>query len=233
MNVWGLLTIAVIVKAADLSNLEKLNLSKLDNGHFDAIFIPDFDKNDEWFENSKNLAKNIPFLSKDLTYCYFNVLKIMDLPGVKNLSKPLEYVNFIKDPCLTILAVFEDFEDLKSAAKQIKVPHHPYFFATNLDNKLQIFEVQTFADRIQKIDSANIRERRSNLSGVSIRMVKHPADRFWIFMEHLQTKLNFTVEEVAFEGFGALVDGKWNGAVRQLIDNKIDVGKLNKYRILQ
>ena len=233
MYVWGLLMIAAIVKAADLSNLEKLDFSKLDNGHFDAIQIQDCDKDDEWFEKSKNLAKNIPFLSKDHTHCYFNVLKIMDLPGVKNLSKPSEYVNFIKDPCLTIMAIFEYLEEIKSASKLIKIPQHPYFFATNLDNELQIFEVQTFAQKIQKIDETNIRERRFNLSGVSIRMVKRPTDRFWVFMEYLQAKLNFTIEEVAFEGYGSLVDGKWNGAVRQLLDNKIDVGKFNSFRTLQ
>ena len=143
---------------------------------------------------------------------------------IQNLSQPSEYVNFIKDPCLTFLTIYENHQDLEQALK-IKIPGQTYFFATNLVKDPKIYEVQTYSNSIKEIGLYDTSKRRSNLNGATIRIIDVKVDSFSPIIPLLKKKLNFTTEGIEYKGYGSLVDGKWNGAIEQLLNQELDIGK--------
>ena len=214
-----------IVSSINLSSLDKLDLSALDYGNFNGLFIQDMD-NDEKLEILKNLAMKLPLLTKDPKICTFPVLEVSNLEKIQSLSIPSKDTSYLKDPCLTLIMIFDDYQDLEMLAKTVQIPGQPYFFAIKLQEDLEVFEVQTYSRKVVPVNSQNVLERRSDFNGAPIRMTIHKDDKFWMFMEHIQKSMNFTTEEVNFEGFGNLLNGSWSGSIKQLMENEIDIAPL-------
>ena len=193
--------------------------------YFDSLLVSQDGQSDSWLESTLELAKKFPLLSKDPPNCTFNVLKVINPKDILTLSKSPESTKFIKDPCLTLIVIFEDFQDLESSAKNLQIPLQPYFFATVPDIR-EIFEVQTFSRKIFLVNNSDANQRRADFNGQQIRITRFPGkDSFWKLFPILQKRLNFTVKEVKNEGYGALINGKWSGAIKQLINSEIDMGQ--------
>ena len=209
-------------KSFDLHMNDKL---RIDFEYFDAFLLDQMDADDTSFENAKVQALTHFIVSKEPDNCQMgNILKVVDLKELKVYSKSQNYIEYIKNPCLTFMATFENEQNLKSIMKDVRIPGQPYIFAMNKDGVL--FEIQIFSQRIVQIKKGvSTMERRSDFNGAKVKLVDYEVDLYRTFLPIVRNQLNFTIEKVDYQGYGSIMDGKWNGAIKQLIDSEIDVGK--------
>ena len=209
-----LLFCIVSTNSVAFAPIENLKLSDLGDTLIDTVMISESQDTDELVETTKNIAKDKPLIVKEVSNCFWNVLMIATLQKLQNLSNPDKYINYIKNPCLNILAITEELEPLKT----IKIPGQPSFFTMRGDD---IFEIQTFSQKI--IPFSKKLENKFDFNGAKIRLLNNPGEWSRIYIPFLQSQLNFTISEVEFKGYGYLANGSWTGSIGQLINNEIDV----------
>ena len=163
---------------------------------------------------------------------------------------------FVKDPTVSFLV----FLDSQEQVKDITVPkspgqHQSYYFIAelNIKQEMAIFEVQRYSRSVAKVleihstgevkwISKDPLSRRTNLQGISIRGSIKEATKvngsltgfFGEYLSVFQRQFNFTLDPVPHSGYGSkFSNGSWNGNILQLINNKVDFGKLIIQQFLQ
>ena len=196
----------------------------LDEQKYNEILMPKAETDDDLLEMTKILAEKHFIATIEPKDCYLEyILKIDFLNQMK--SDPSNYQDFIKDPCITILALYENRSDLEFALKHFRIPGHPYFFALNTEGVL--VEVQIYSQKIVPVlqNETDITIRRYNLNGALVKVVQLEDDPFHKLLPAMEKRLNFSIKYVDFKGFGALNGERWNGVINQLIKHEVDVGK--------
>ena len=203
--------------ASVFCNISVIDLYQIENQIYDAVLFTDL--NDAKMENIKKFAYKYPILTRKPSDCLGHILEIIPLHKVNMVT--YEFMDFIKNPCKTLMVTFTSFQDLQEILRQnVKIPGHPYIFAID-ENSSEIFEMQFYAQKIVPVSqNGSIFERRSDMTGAIIRLTMPKAN---IELEKFQKFFNFTIKQVEFKGYGQFKKGKWNGAVGQLLENEIDV----------
>ena len=134
--------------------------------------------------------------------------------------------NFIKNPCVTFLVIFDE------EIEMITVKNQPYVFALHQE---KLYEIQSFSGKIIEINSEKY--SRQDFNGAVLRMTKSPSvygldksgdltGRMGEILKYFQEKFNFSIELEPWESYGALMPNQtWSGAIGQLVSDKIDFGK--------
>ena len=234
MQIALLLLIFMCGKMADAINLDKLakiDFSMLDEQVFDALVIHELEMNDQKFEEVKNLAFDFNILPLESQDCSSHVLKVISLDSLTNMFENTsnEFGGFVKNPCLSFLVTFEDFNALKKAAEDVRIPRQPYIFAVKqTDMKLELFEAQFFSKRIIPITSSYFsNQRRADMNGAILKIVHDVTDPWEKeLVQIMGNHFNFSWNIIDFKGYGVIDQGEWNGAIKQLLEHEIDFGEI-------
>ena len=167
--------------------LNKIDWFGIDHQIYDAVlFISTQD--DLKIEEIKSYAEEIPVVTSKPNNCG-NFLTIESFDNLKYLLKPAKQMDFIKDPCLTLLVIFSNFAELRNSVKNMKIQGQPYIFALNKESS-EIFEIQFFSNKIVSISGfENPLERRLDFHGAKVRIWRDSLDSWIPFVEN---QFNFT-----------------------------------------
>ena len=230
------------------SCLSEINFSKIDTKLHDTILIS-YDFNDEKLDQLVDDMTNLKlFVATNQKTCYGNTLKLVDQNSFCNTSKM-----FIEDPCHDLLIIYdEEFDFFNKTA--------PPYFALKVDDKqnpIELFEILTYAKKKvligQRINddfiilNEDFHERRSVFNGAKIRITITPFMPFFEFdhdgnpsgiigdaLNLFQKRFNFTIDWISFHGHGTIsANGSWTGAIKDLINNDLDVGNFSAFLFIR
>ena len=132
--------------------------------------------------------------------------------------------------------------DLEAVLNKQIIQNHPYIFAIKEKSKdiFELYEIQTYSKKIIWISTwnakskylissnENVLQRKQNFHGATLRVTFSNRDEvmekelFSLF----QKKFNFTVDSKPFHGYGRILgDGTRTGAIYDIIEDNIDLGK--------
>ena len=214
--------------AFPLEIVKNILTKTIDNQDFKGVQLmqnQDFD--DLTLDQMRTFAHQGSILSTEQENCQVPMLRIKYFESVENEN--IASVNpFYKNPYFTLLIIYKNLDELKD----LKIPGQPYFFAikeneTKLEN---LFEIQTFSQKVVQVFNEDgsvksILDRRSDFNGAEVRVIIRKEDKMQLLLPLVKKYFNFTTKSVKYESYGSKIDGKWNGAIRQLLDNELDLGK--------
>lgn len=224
------------------SSLRDIDFTQIDSQAFDTILIQYELSDTNVDELVTDIAEMSLYFSTNDEFCYKNALKIIDeTAGISNHSK----IPFISNECFTKFVIYKmDFDFFSSP--------EPYYFAlkVNFDGLPEaLFEIQTSANKKVEIGkwtnetfsslNQDIYKRRSDFNGAKIRLTVPPFMPYFEFdpsgnprgiigdsLVIFQKEFNFTFDWISYHGHGsASANGSWSGAILDLINNDLDLGK--------
>lgn len=176
-----------------------------------------------------------------------NTLRILEYPKKRPLLSNHFRLHYVKNPNETFMYLVGNKSLLDLDLKLFK---QPYYFAIANEGDLQeLLEVQTYSSLIQKLmvwstsmkqvfkamTSDSMFARRSNFNRARIWTSHEPvmpwfgrnANRRWIgingvLLNTVKSHFNFSVRFSRFNDYGFLKNGTWTGAVKDMMENKMD-----------
>ena len=232
-----IVTCSISLAETKYNNISKIDYQLLDFSDFNAVMIEDI-SSDEDVEGIKQLGIQFPILTKACSNIRGSILKIIDTKTLLQLSELGKINNYIKNEEVSLLVIAEDLNSFDVYMSNRHIPDQPYFFAAiKGEETTQLYEVQSFSNLMIPIIHSDetltkiqrVFKRRRNFNGAQIRLV---FDNYYsthitpLQMALFQDKLNFTVKKQQYEGYGHKKDHGWVGAVRQLLNDEIDLSKI-------
>ena len=91
--------------ASVFCNFSEIDLYQIENQIYDAVLFTDL--NDAKMEDIKKFAYKYPILTRNPSDCLGHILEIIPLHKVNMVT--YEFMDFIKNPCKTLMVTFDHF----------------------------------------------------------------------------------------------------------------------------